>query len=74
MTSFIQPLDAGIIRCFKAHYQQEFCLRVIEKDELGEHDIHKINLLELMLMAKDAWKQVDDLTIQHCWDHVKIQG
>ena len=74
MTSFVQPLDAGIIRCFKARYWQEFCLRAIEKDELGERDVYKINLLEAMLMAKEAWRQVDDSTIQHCWNHAKIQG
>lgn len=28
MTSFVQPLDAGIIRCFKAYYRRAFCLRV----------------------------------------------
>ena len=74
MTSFIQPLDAGIIRCFKAHYRQEFCLRAIERDELGERELYKINLLEAMLMAREAWKRVDSSTIQHCWNHTKIQG
>ena len=74
MTSFVQPLDAGIIQCFKAHYRREFCLRAIEKDELGEHDIYKINLLEAMLMAREAWKQVDGSTVLHCWNHMKIQG
>lgn len=74
MTSFVQPLDAGIIRCFKAHYRQEFCLHAIEKDEAGERDIYKINLLEGMHMAREAWKQVNASTIQHCWNHTKIQG
>jgi DDE superfamily endonuclease len=74
MTSFVQPLDAGIIRCFKAHYRRQFCLCAIEKDELGERDIYKINLLEGMLMAREAWKRVDDATIRHCWNHTKIQG
>jgi hypothetical protein len=73
MTSFVQPLDAGIIRCFKANYQQEFCLCAIEKDDLGECDIDKINLLKGMLMAREVWKHVDDSTIQHCWNHTKIQ-
>ena len=74
MTLFIQPLDAGIIRCFKAYYQWQFCLCTIEKDELGECNIYKINLLEGMLMAREAWKHVDDATIWHCWNHTKIQG
>jgi DDE superfamily endonuclease len=74
MTPFVQPLDAGIIRCFKAYYWQQFCLHAIEKDDLGEHDIYKITLLEAMLMAKAVWGHVDSSTIQHCWNHMKIQG
>ena len=73
MTPFVQPLDARIIQCFKAYYRHEFCLRAIEKDELGERDIYRINLLEAMLMAKGAWGMVDSLTIEHCWNHTKIQ-
>jgi DDE superfamily endonuclease len=74
MTPFVQPLDVGIIRCFKAYYRQQFCLCAIEKDDLGERDIYKITLLEAMLMAKAAWGRVDSSTIQHCWNHTKIQG
>lgn len=69
MTSFIQPLDAGVICCFKAHYQRAFCLRAIELDKVGEDDIYKINLLEVMLMAKEAWASVSADTIRNCWNH-----
>lgn len=69
MTSFIQPLDAGIIRCFKAHYRRIFCLRAIDLDEAGEDDIYKINLLEVMLTVKEAWACVSQETIKNCWDH-----
>ncbi|KAF9220328.1 hypothetical protein BS17DRAFT_769405 [Gyrodon lividus] len=55
MTSFVQPLDAGIICCFKAHYHHAFCLHADELDEAGDTDIYKINLLEVMLMVKEAW-------------------
>jgi hypothetical protein len=74
MTSFVQPLDAGIIRCFKAHYQQEFCLCAIERDEAGECNIYRINLLKGMLLACKAWRQVNASTIKNCWNHTKIQG
>lgn len=73
MTSFVQPLDAGIIRCFKAHYRRAFCRRAIELDDMGEDDIYKINLLEVMLMAKDAWDAISAKTIENCWNHTKIQ-
>ena len=74
MTSYVQPLDAGIIRCVKAHYRRAFCLRAIELDDAGEDDIYKINLLEVMLMVKEAWKAVTPETITNCWNHTKIQN
>lgn len=73
LTSFVQPCDAGIIRCVKAHYRRAYCLRAIELDEANEHDIYKIDLLEAMLMVKDAWHAVTAETIKHCWNHTGIQ-
>ncbi|KIJ04375.1 hypothetical protein PAXINDRAFT_122841 [Paxillus involutus ATCC 200175] len=74
LTSFVQPLDAGVIRCFKALYRRAFCRRAIDLDEAGERNIYKINLREAMLMAKEAWDAVDSTTIQHCWNHCGIQA
>jgi len=73
LTSFVQPLDAGVIQCFKAHYRQAFCRQAIDLDEAGERDIYKITIHEVMLMAKEAWGAVQPTTIQHCWDHCRIQ-
>jgi len=73
MTSFVQPCDAGIIRCFKALYRRNFCTRAIDLDEAGEHNIYKINLLEGMMMARAAWRDVSLMMIKHCWDHTQIQ-
>ena len=73
MTPFVQPLDAGIIRCLKAHYRALFCQRALELDTIGDEDIFKINIREAMLMAKDAWNAVQPTTIKHCWDHTAIQ-
>ncbi|KIN95257.1 hypothetical protein M404DRAFT_166227 [Pisolithus tinctorius Marx 270] len=74
MTSFIQPLDAGIIQCFKALYRQAFCRCAIDLDKAGQREIYKINLREAMLIAKEAWDAVEPQTIQHCWEHTKIQA
>ena len=73
MTSYVQPLDAGIIRCFKAHYRKAFCIRAIELDEAGTTDIYKINLLEVMLMTEAAWDAISAETIRDCWNHTRIQ-
>jgi hypothetical protein len=72
MTAFVQPMDAGIIRCFKAHYRREFCSRAIELDNLGEHDIYEIDLLEAMILAREAWKSVENTTLKNCWKHTGI--
>lgn len=73
LTAYVQPLDAGVIRCFKAHYRRSFCLRAIELDEAGEQDIYKLDLLEAMKMAKKAWDNVSSETIKNCWNHTEIQ-
>jgi len=73
MTPYVQPCDAGIIRCFKAMYRRNFCMRAIDLDEIGEREIYKINLLDAMVMAKQAWDAVTPETIQHCWNHTHIQ-
>jgi hypothetical protein len=74
LTSFVQPLDAGVIQCFKALYRRAFCKCAIDLDEVGERLIFKIDLREAMLMAKEAWDKVTPETIQHCWNHTGIQG
>ncbi|CDO77935.1 hypothetical protein BN946_scf184610.g2 [Trametes cinnabarina] len=67
MTSFVQPLNAGIIQCFKAYYRKALCSRALMMDNTGEEDIYKINLLEVMVLVKDAWNKVGVETIHHCW-------
>jgi hypothetical protein len=73
LTPFVQPLDAGVIRCFKAHYRRAFCQRALELDDAGEQDIYRISLIEAMLMAKEAWDAINSETIKNCWDHAGIQ-
>ena len=73
LTSFVQPLDAGIIRCFKAHYRKAMCLHAIDLDDGGTSEIYKLNILEGMNMAKAAWGAASSETIAHCWKHTDIQ-
>src|SRR5262245_13698155 len=58
LTPFVQPLDAGIIQCFKAHYCQALCQCTLNLDQAGEHDIYKIKLKEAMFMARVAWNAI----------------
>jgi len=73
LTSWVQPLDAGIIRCFKAHYRRRFCQEALKRDSSGEADIYSFNLLETLHMACNAWDDVTAQTIKNCWNHADIQ-
>lgn len=73
LTSHVQPLDAGIIRTFKALYKRETCIRAVELEEAGVEDIWKINILEAIMQAKRCWKEVKVSTIRNCWNHTGIQ-
>ncbi|KIK77589.1 hypothetical protein PAXRUDRAFT_166388, partial [Paxillus rubicundulus Ve08.2h10] len=73
MTPFVQPGDTGIIWCFKALYQCNFSRRAIDLNKAGDREIYKIDLLEAMVMAKEAWCSITPETIQDCWNHTHIQ-
>lgn len=69
LTSHIQPNDAGIIRCFKAHYCSKFISRAINR---YDHDvppalIYDIDQLKAMRLADVAWQEVQPMTIYNCW-------
>ncbi|KDQ08087.1 hypothetical protein BOTBODRAFT_38194, partial [Botryobasidium botryosum FD-172 SS1] len=72
MTLRIQPLDASIIRTFKAHYRHLFLHRALDRDESGEANIYQINQLEAMHMIRDAWALVSVQTVVNCWAHTGI--
>ena len=57
-TSHLQPLDAGIIQAFKAHY------RSFDKNILP-----KVLLSEAIRFIKLAWESVTPDTIKNCWIH-----
>ena len=67
-TSHLQPLDAGIIKSFKAHYKRNYCRHILKLFEEGK-DINKekVNIKEAIDYLADAWENVTDETILNCW-------
>lgn len=89
-TSLIQPCDQGIIRTFKAYYRTKMRRNLITLiDETLESQAastsptlranelaKKINILEALHLANEAWDNVSDVTIRNCFRHggfVKIK-
>jgi hypothetical protein len=69
LTAHVQPMDQGIIRCFKAHYRAKYIQRAIDRYDRGvtPSEIYDIDQLEAMRLADAAWREVDATTIRHCW-------
>ncbi|KAF8229971.1 DDE-domain-containing protein [Tricholoma matsutake] len=69
LTSHVQPNDASIIHCFKAHYCSKFITRAIDRydNKVGPSKIYDIDQLEAMRLEDLAWNQVDMTTIWNCW-------
>ncbi|KAF8670831.1 CENP-B ARS binding protein-like protein [Rhizoctonia solani] len=72
LTSWIQPMDGGIIASFKAQYKRQFIQLALERDNQGIQDIYKIDQLQAMYLADSAWKVVTRETIHNCWKHVGL--
>lgn len=70
-TSRLQPLDAGIIECFKRRYRKLFLRWRIDKMEKGE-DSKKIDLLQVTRFLIEAYHNIDDSVIRNCWRTTKI--
>ena len=69
LTAHVQPNDAGIIRCFKAHHRSKFFSCAIDRydTDIPPARIYDINQLEAMRIADIAWCMVDATTIANCW-------
>ncbi|CUA75704.1 Tigger transposable element-derived protein 4 [Mus musculus] [Rhizoctonia solani] len=72
LTAWIQPMDAGIIRCFKAHYRNGFTRLALERDNAGIDKIYNIDQLQAMKLAATAWDSVTPRTITNCWRHAGL--
>ena len=64
-TAKTQPIDAGVIRCLKAHYRNSLAkLRLLAFEEKRDF---KVNVLEAMRLLRRAWNSVSEVTIQSCF-------
>lgn len=67
-TSLTQPMDAGIIKNLKHFYHWFLVKTRLACIDSGTE--FKINLLQALEWAKQAWVLVKPETIQHCYAHV----
>ena len=64
-TAKTQPMDAGVIRCLKAHYRNSLAkLRLLAFEEKRDF---KVDVLEAMRLLRRTWNSVSEVTIQNCF-------
>jgi len=70
-TALIQPLDQGIIRCFKALYRSDLSRRIIRYIDAGNGRASEltrsITLLDALHMVMAAWSRVSQMCIANCF-------
>ncbi|XP_018079558.1 jerky protein homolog [Xenopus laevis] len=69
-TSFIQPLDQGILRLFKSHYKSEFLQRMLTACSKGKNAAQfqaNVNIKDAIWTAALAWDKVDKQALIHGW-------
>ena len=67
-TSVLQPMDQGIIRCFKHHYKT--AINKMNKEALDNGTEFSLSLLKALREAQCAWAKVTPETISNCWLHM----
>ena len=71
-TAKTQPMDAGVIRCLKAHYRSNLAKERLVAWEENIEDF-KIDILTAMNFLSQAWSAVSPVTIQNCFRKVNFK-
>ena len=66
-TSICQPLDQSIIRTFKAHYKRRWLQYQLNNYEVEKDSHKKMNVLQALRWAIEAWQGITETTIANCW-------
>ncbi|GBN04653.1 Tigger transposable element-derived protein 4 [Araneus ventricosus] len=69
-TSVLQPMEQGVIRSLKCHYQKQLILRILEcYDKNKDCDI---SLFDAVVSLEKSWRLVTESTIRNCFSHVGL--
>jgi hypothetical protein len=67
-TSLCQPLDQGIIACFKAYYRKNLVRNMLEEDTTVTTFLKSFTLKDALWVSAKSWDSVTWKTIVKCWD------
>ena len=71
-TSWIPPMDAGIISAFKRHYRRFHLQNAVLRDECSESNVFHVDQLTAMNWSLAAWNEIIPQTIINCFKHTGL--
>lgn len=67
-TPILQPLDMGIIKAFKNHYNNALILNSVGKNDFDAEETMKCTtILDAMYFCSNAWEAISTETIKNCF-------
>ena len=71
-TAVLQPMDQGVIQCFKSCYKKLLFGKIV--NELDSSTAFKVNVLQAMHFAATAWDHVSGSCVANCFRHAGWQA
>ena len=74
-TSIFQPMDVGIIKTLKTYFNGFKLLHISDLIEGGmgvEESFKSLNLRNVAVFSRLAWKKVSSTTVKNCFSHVGL--
>lgn len=67
-TSRYQPLDQGIINCWKTHWKQHWVRYILHEFEANRKPVNTMNVLKAIRWGQQSWdNEVSARTIENCY-------
>ena len=66
-TSFLQPLDAGIIASVKRRYRKEQVLSALSSKQTNMKLLYNVDQLTAMKWISEIWQSLDSSIVFNCW-------
>ena len=75
LTSWVQPLDQGIIRAVKADYRKlhiRWILAMLDAGKFENANKARVDIRSALEWARTVWEELSLKTVRNCWNRAKI--
>lgn len=73
VTSLLQPMDQGVLECFKRHYRKRLLRSILfqcDENESVKGSLKKINMKHVLYWCAESWNDVKPSTLEKSWNKI----